>query len=150
MNSMNASGPSSKETPTPSLNLPPPVERGREPLPAAADSAGSQPEKAAPAAPERAPSSAAAGAAAAQSPILLPAAPATPAPTTQSAVNTTSKSASGGLIKDDDLIEKEWVDRAKRIVAQTRDDPHRQSEELTGVKADYMKQQYGKTIKVNK
>lgn len=54
------------------------------------------------------------------------------------------------LTKDDgDLIEKEWVDKAKQIVERTRDDPFRQSEELTVFKADYMKKRYGKTIKVS-
>ena len=42
------------------------------------------------------------------------------------------------------------MDKAKRIVEQTRDDPHQQSEQLTMVKADYMKKQYNKTIKVGK
>jgi hypothetical protein len=48
------------------------------------------------------------------------------------------------------LIEKEWVDKAKKIVEHTRDDPYRQSEELTVVKAEYMKKRYDKTVKVNK
>jgi len=46
-----------------------------------------------------------------------------------------------------DLIEKEWVNRAKQIVARTRDDPYKQSEELTVFRADYMKKHFGKTIK---
>jgi hypothetical protein len=65
-------------------------------------------------------------------------------------VSSTSKSAGGGLIKDDDLIEKEWVDKAKRIVEHTRGDPQQQSEQLTLVKADYMKKRYDKTIKISK
>lgn len=51
-------------------------------------------------------------------------------------------------LTDDDLIEKEWVSKAKRIVEQTRDDPHKQSEDLTVFKADYLKQRYGKSIKL--
>jgi hypothetical protein len=53
-------------------------------------------------------------------------------------------------LTDDDLIEKEWVNKAKAIVERTRDDPYKQSEELTLVKADYMKKHYNKTIKQNK
>jgi len=53
------------------------------------------------------------------------------------------------LMTDDDLIEKEWVNKAKRIVEQTRDDPYKQSENLTVFKADYLKQHYGKSIKLN-
>lgn len=51
---------------------------------------------------------------------------------------------------DNDKVEKEWVDKARRIVEHTKYDPHRQSEELTVVKADYMKQRYNKIIKVEK
>lgn len=51
---------------------------------------------------------------------------------------------------DDDKIEKEWVDKIRRVIEQTRHDPHQQSEKLTMVKADYMKQRYNKVIKVEK
>lgn len=54
------------------------------------------------------------------------------------------------LIADDtDLIEKEWVTRAKSIVAQTKDDPHLQNREMNKVKADYMKKRYNKDLKVS-
>lgn len=46
-----------------------------------------------------------------------------------------------------DLIEKEWVSKAKQIVEQTRDDPYKQSEGLTMMKVDYMKKRYNKNIK---
>jgi hypothetical protein len=49
---------------------------------------------------------------------------------------------------DADLIEKEWVSKAKQIVEQTKDDPYKQSEELTVFKADYMKKRYNRTIKL--
>lgn len=63
----------------------------------------------------------------------------------------TSTSSSSTTVKDDkDKVEKEWVDRVKRIIEQTRHDPYRQSEELTAVKADYMKQHYNKIIKAEK
>ncbi len=87
---------------------------------------------------------------AAQPAIPLPTAPSTPLQTPQGDATSTSKSAAGGLIKDDDLIEKEWVDKAKHIVEKTRNDPHEQSNQLNGVKADYMKQRYNKTIKISK
>ncbi|HVV25418.1 MAG TPA: hypothetical protein VHC21_00050 [Candidatus Saccharimonadales bacterium] len=141
--------PSSGETPN--LNLPPPVDQAGEqaPLPAGADS---QPEMAPgrAAAPERASAPPAAAAPVFQVPVPAPATPAAPVSQATDDVTSTSKSKSSKLIKDDDLIEKEWVDKAKRIVERTRDDPHQQSEQLTMVKADYMKQHYDKTIKVNK
>jgi hypothetical protein len=145
--------PGSKENP--GLNLPPPVGGGGEQLPLVLNGAAgaeARPETAArrPAGPERAPSAAAAGAAAAQPIIPLPPVSDNSAVSPQSDVTSASKSAAGGLIKDDDLIEKEWVDKAKRIVERTRDDPHQQSEQLTMVRADYMKKRYNKTIKVSK
>lgn len=54
------------------------------------------------------------------------------------------------LIADDaDLIEKEWVIRAKAIVAQTKDDPHTQNREMNKVKADYLKKRYNKDLKTS-
>jgi hypothetical protein len=57
--------------------------------------------------------------------------------------------ATGAIVDDGDLIEKEWVNKAKQIVELNRDNPYKQSEELTVFKADYMKKRYGKTIKLN-
>jgi hypothetical protein len=50
--------------------------------------------------------------------------------------------------KDEDLIEKEWVDKAKKIIQETRDDPYQQEKEISKLQADYMKKRYGKNIKV--
>jgi hypothetical protein len=47
---------------------------------------------------------------------------------------------------DDDLIEKEWVDKAKKIIAETRDDPHRREQEVGKLQADYLKKRYGKEL----
>lgn len=49
---------------------------------------------------------------------------------------------------DNDLIEKEWVLKAKQIVAATKDDPHKQNREISRFKADYLKKRYNKDIKV--
>lgn len=54
------------------------------------------------------------------------------------------------LIADDvDLIEKEWVVKAKAIVAQTKDDPYQQNRAMSGVKADYLKKRYNKDLRVS-
>jgi hypothetical protein len=50
---------------------------------------------------------------------------------------------------DTDLIEKEWVDKAKEIVAQTSHDPYLQNKEMNKVRADYMKKRYNKDIKLS-
>ena len=54
------------------------------------------------------------------------------------------------VVDDGDLIEKEWVSKAKQIVEKNRNDPYKQSEELTMFRADYMKKRYNKNIKVDK
>lgn len=53
------------------------------------------------------------------------------------------------IADDADLIEKEWVTRAKAIVMHTKDDPHLQNKEINKVKADYMKKRYNKDLKLN-
>lgn len=54
------------------------------------------------------------------------------------------------LIADDaDLIEKEWVLKAKAIVAQTAHDPNLQTKEIGKVKAEYLKKRYNKVLKVD-
>jgi hypothetical protein len=47
---------------------------------------------------------------------------------------------------DEDLIEKEWVEKAKNIVEHTAEDPFKQVEELSKMKADYLKKRYNKEI----
>lgn len=69
--------------------------------------------------------------------------PVTPQQGTQSA------SAAMPTIADDaDLIEKEWVAKAKEIVARTKNDPYMQNKEVEIMKADYMKKRYNKDIKL--
>ncbi len=69
---------------------------------------------------------------------------ATPAPADDSAASTPATA----IADDADVIEKEWVDKAKRIVAETRGDPHKKSQELTGLKREYIETRFGKVIKV--
>lgn len=49
---------------------------------------------------------------------------------------------------DTDLIEKEWVMKAKQIVDKNKEDPYRQTNEINRFKADYVKKRYNKDIKV--
>ena len=49
---------------------------------------------------------------------------------------------------DNDLIEQEWVDKAKAIVERTHDDPHLQNQEMNKFKAEYIKKRYNREIKV--
>jgi hypothetical protein len=50
---------------------------------------------------------------------------------------------------DADIIEKEWVEKAKEIVERTRSDPHEQNKEINKIKAEYIKKRYNRDIKVN-
>jgi len=68
----------------------------------------------------------------------------------QTVVPPTPTNVVSNVSDDDDLIESEWVEMAKRIVESTRDDPHQQSEQLTVFKADYLKKRFDKTLKTGK
>jgi hypothetical protein len=73
-------------------------------------------------------------------------------PTPQAApasVQVQSKDSNPLVASDEDLIEKEWVDKAKKIVAQTKDDPYSQEKEVSRLQADYLKKRYGKEIKLS-
>ena len=50
------------------------------------------------------------------------------------------------VASDDDLIEKEWVDKAKRIVSETKDDPYRREAEVGKLQVDYLQKRYGKEL----
>ncbi len=47
---------------------------------------------------------------------------------------------------DDDLIEKEWVDKAKKILAETKDDPHQRELEVSKLQIEYIRKRYGREI----
>jgi hypothetical protein len=86
-------------------------------------------------------------------PIVVPAVPAQPflpTPTQQATPTPVAPAATGNplVANDDDLIEKEWVDKAKKIIQQTRSDPYEQEKEVSKLQADYIKKRYGKDVKV--
>lgn len=64
-------------------------------------------------------------------------------------VSNTMDSAVPNTANDGDLIEKEWVKKAKQIIESTRNDPYQQSKLLTIYKADYMQKRYNKLIKLS-
>ena len=47
---------------------------------------------------------------------------------------------------DEDLIEKEWVDKVKKIIILTKDDPYERSRVITQLQIDYLKKRYNKTL----
>ena len=88
---------------------------------------------------------------AAAPPMIMPTTATIPLPAPTAVPQSSTKPPANDLQIDDDgdLIEKEWVNKAKQIVERNRDDPYKQSEALTVFKADYMKKRYDKTIKVS-
>jgi hypothetical protein len=53
------------------------------------------------------------------------------------------------MADDSDLIEREWVQKAKDIVAATNEDPYRQNKEMGHYKATYVKKRFNKDIRVS-
>lgn len=74
-------------------------------------------------------------------PLPLPAAP-LPSAAPQPVVDTTGPA----IASDDDLIEKEWVDKAKKIITDTQNDPYRREQEVTKLQVDYLRKRYGKEL----
>lgn len=61
----------------------------------------------------------------------------------------TAMPAGAGAVPDDsETMIKQWVDKAKEIVEATKDDPYRQSKEISKVKAAFLKANYNKDIKI--
>jgi len=65
-------------------------------------------------------------------------------------VVSTTTSMTPAVASDDDLIEKEWVDKAKKIVAETKDDPYKREESVSKLQADYLKKRYGREVGIAK
>lgn len=77
------------------------------------------------------------------------AAPVLPTPVVTPAVPAPTPAVDDGLpavANDDDLIEKEWVDKAKKIIAQTKDDPYLREQEVAKLQADYLRKRYGREL----
>ena len=47
---------------------------------------------------------------------------------------------------DEDLIEKEWVDKAKQIINKTKDDPYLREQEISRLQVEYLRKRYGKEL----
>jgi hypothetical protein len=82
-------------------------------------------------------------------PIMLPLPPMPQTDAPQNDIPVMTQDSASAIVDDGDLIEKEWVNKAKLIVERNRDDPYKQSEELTVFKADYLKKRYDKSIKLS-
>lgn len=55
---------------------------------------------------------------------------------------------SPAIAGDDDVIEKEWVDKAKKIIQDTKGDPHQRTSKVNQLQKSYLKKRYGKELGV--
>jgi hypothetical protein len=76
--------------------------------------------------------------------------PALPAPVisvpSPASVTRTDDSGAPLVASDDDLIEKEWVDKAKSIIAATKDNPYKREQEINKLQIEYIRKRYGRTV----
>ncbi len=73
--------------------------------------------------------------------VPVPIATAAPTP-----IDDSSASGSPLVADDSDLIEKEWVDRAKKIIQETHDDPAKREQQVSSLQKDYLRKRYGKEL----
>ncbi len=84
-------------------------------------------------------SAAASDVAATGAPVVVPV---TPVPATSDVTST----ANPVVAADQDVIEKEWVDKAKKIITETKDDPHARTAKVNDLQKDYLQKRYGKVL----
>lgn len=80
--------------------------------------------------------------------VTAAAAIAAPVAPTQNPVADAGQATAGSpmVAADEDLIEKEWVDKAKDIITQTKDDPHARTAQVNALQRDYLQKRYGKIV----
>lgn len=72
---------------------------------------------------------------------------AVPTPTSDDSDDSSSlASDSPDIASDDELIEKEWVNKAKKVIAETKDDPYRREQEVSRLQSDYLLKRYGREL----
>ena len=76
--------------------------------------------------------------------------PAAPHATQQDDASPVHDNSNPPVAADEDLIEKEWVEKAKKIISDTKHDPYSQEQAVRRLQADYLSKRYGKVIKVPK
>ena len=72
-----------------------------------------------------------------------------PVPATDDASSTRDDVTTPAVAADEDKIEKEWVNKAKSIVEQTKSDPYLQEERVSKLQADYLQKRYNKKVKLS-
>ena len=70
-------------------------------------------------------------------------------PAADESAQTTHGQDTPAMADDVDLIEKEWVNKAKKIIHDFADDPFEQARALTELKSEYIQKRYNKTVKLS-
>ena len=78
--------------------------------------------------------------------IAMPALPTPIVPGSDDAAGAAVATDDSLVAADVDLIEKEWVDKAKKIIASTKDDPYRREQEISKLQIEYVRKRYGRII----
>lgn len=55
---------------------------------------------------------------------------------------------SSTIANDDDVMEKVWVGKSKKIIESTKGDPYQREREVSKLQAEYIQKRYGKTIRL--
>ncbi len=77
----------------------------------------------------------------------MPTQPVPPVPQQSTSVTLADDAAVNPMAaNDDDVIEKEWVDRAKQVILQTKDNPFAREKAIGELQRDYLMKRYGRQI----
>ena len=77
---------------------------------------------------------------------LPPVAPTAPVTSDNSTLPAADDSGTPLIAADEDLIEKEWVDKLKSIISLTKDDPYERAKVIAQLQADYLRKRYNRTL----
>jgi hypothetical protein len=80
-------------------------------------------------------------------PVVIPLAPVQAVGALQDDIKTPTSHLSQS--EDIEVIDKAVIDKAKAIVEKTKEDPHKQSQELTQMKKDYIEDRFNKKLPDN-
>ncbi len=96
---------------------------------------------------EQAPSRVETSAAPIAPPVIQPVPASLPVPPVDTATNTTPVDDDMPLLAEDsDVIEKEWVDKVKKIIILTKNNPYERAKVIAQLQADYLKKRYNKDL----
>ena len=82
----------------------------------------------------------------ASAPPVPPPISSSPASSTNDAVTSATTVKGPAEAKDIDLIEKEWVTKAKEILEETKEDPYIREERVKDLQADYLQKRYNRKL----